>query len=168
MQIALNAPIDRRPALIFIIIWRWTDGRQLFEAMMTYLLAEMCVTWKLAIYLMFSICNSGTNMWTSQSLLEYFGTMFTFNDELYQMETRGQNQLHFFPTRTINARNVLRHRIRDLLQEYSRTITQKANTHSIESFVTLLKAHTIGSYSYDCTDINCYSSGRNIRWFSLF
>ena len=103
----------------------------------------------------------------NKSLPEYFGTMFTFNNELYQIETRAQNQLHLFPTRTSSARNVLRHRIPDLLQEYPRAITQKAKTHSIESFVKLLKAHTIGSYSYECTAINCYSCGRNVRWFWL-
>ena len=84
----------------------------------------------------------------NKSLPEYFGTMFTFNNELYQVETRDQNQLHFFPTRIINAPNVLRHRILDLLQENPWAIIQKANTHSIESFVKLLKAYTIGSYSY--------------------
>ena len=104
----------------------------------------------------------------NKSLPEYFGTMFTFNNELYQIETRAQNQLHLFPTRTSSARNVLRHRIPDLLQEYPRAITQKAKTHSIESFVKLLKAYTIGSYSYECTAINCYSCGRNVRWFSFF
>ena len=51
------------------------------------------------------------------SLPEYFGTMFTFNNELYQIETRGQNQLHLFPTRTISVPNVLRQYIPDLLQE---------------------------------------------------
>ena len=34
-----------------------------------------------------------------------------------------------------------------ILQEYPRAITQKANTHSIESFVKLFKAYTIGSFS---------------------
>ena len=104
----------------------------------------------------------------NKSLPGYFGTMFTFNNELYQIETRGQNQLHLFPTRTCSARNVLRHRIPDLLHEYPRAITQKAKTHSIEWFVKLLKAYTIGFYSYECTDINCYSCERNVRWFSLF
>ena len=61
----------------------------------------------------------------NKSLPEYFGKMFTFSNELYQIETRGQNQLHLFPTRTVIARNVLRHHIPDLLQEYPRTITQR-------------------------------------------
>ena len=104
----------------------------------------------------------------NKSLPEYFGTMFTFNNELYQIETRGQSQLHLFPTRTVSARNALRHHIPDLLQEYPRAITQRAKTHSIESFETLLKAYIIESYSYVCTDMNCYSFGRNVMWFSLF
>ena len=91
----------------------------------------------------------------NKSLPEYFGTMFTFNNELYQIETRGHNQLHLFPTRTVSARNVLRHHIPDLLQEYPRAITQRVKTHSIESFVTLLKAYIIESYSYVCADMNC-------------
>ena len=103
-----------------------------------------------------------------KSLSVFFGAMFIFNDELYQIETRGQNQLHLFPTRTVSARNVLRHHVPDLLQEYPRAITQRANTHSIESFVTLLKAYIIESYSYVCTDINCYSCRRNVMWLSLF
>ena len=104
----------------------------------------------------------------NKSLPEYVGTMFTLNDKLCQIETSGQNQLHLFPTRIINARNVLRHRIPDLLQVYHRAITQKANTHSIEPFIKLLKAYTVGSYSYECTNFNKYSCGRNVRWFSLF
>ena len=104
----------------------------------------------------------------NKSLPEYFGTMLTFNNELYQIETRGQTQLHVFPTRTVSARNVLRHHVPDLLQEYPRAITQRANTHSIESFLTLLKAYIIEYYSYVCTDINCYSCGRNLMWLSLF
>ena len=106
----------------------------------------------------------------NKSLPEYFDTMFKFNNESYETETPDQNQRHLFPTRTISARNVLRHHIPDLLQEYPRAsaITQRANTHSIESFVTLLKAYIIASYSYVCTDINCYSCGRNVMWFSLF
>ena len=101
----------------------------------------------------------------NKSLPKYFGTIFTFNNELYQIETRGQNQLHLFPTRTISARNVLRHRIPELLQKYPRAITQRTKTHNIESFVTLLKAYIFGSYSYECTDINSYSCKHNVRWF---
>ena len=82
-------------------------------------------------------------IFVNKSVPEYFGMMFTFNDELYQIQTRGQNQLHLFPSQTINAHNVLRHHIPDLLQEYPRAITQRANTRSIESFVTLLKANII-------------------------
>ena len=104
----------------------------------------------------------------NRSFPEYFVTMFTFNHELYQIETHDQNQPHLFPNWTISARNVLRQCTPDLLQGYRRVITQKANTHSTESFVTLLKAYTIGSYSYQCTDINCYSCGGHVRWFSWF
>ena len=59
----------------------------------------------------------------------------------------------------------LRQHIPDLLHGYPKSINQRNNTHSIDSFVTLLKAYTIGSYSYVWTDINCYSCGRNVRWF---
>ena len=101
----------------------------------------------------------------NKSLPEYCGTIFTFNNELYQIETCGQNQLHLFPTRTISARNVLRHHIAELLQKYPRAITQRDKAHSIESFVTLLKAYIFGSYSYECTDINYCSCKHNVRWF---
>ena len=107
------------------------------------------------------------NKLVSKSLPEYFGTMFIFNNESYQIETRSQNQLRLFPTRNISTRNVMRHRIPDLLPEYPRTITQKANTHSIEKFVTLLKVYTIGFYSYECTDANCYSCECNVIFSKL-
>ena len=70
----------------------------------------------------------------NKSLPEYFCTMFTLNNELYQIETQGQNQLFLFPTRTISAPNVLRHRIPNLLEEHHRAITQRANTPSSASF----------------------------------
>ena len=54
----------------------------------------------------------------NKSLPEYFGTMFTFNNELYQIETRGQKQLHLFHTRTVSARNVLRHHIPDCCKNF--------------------------------------------------
>ena len=44
----------------------------------------------------------------NKSLPQYFGTMFTFNNEFHKIETRGQNQLHWFPTQIVSARNVLR------------------------------------------------------------
>ena len=87
---------------------------------------------------------------------------FTFKNELYQIETWDCNKLHLFPMGTLSARNVLRHRIPELLQKYPRAITQRINTHSIESFVTLLKAYICVSYSYECTDINCYSCKQNV------
>ena len=67
-------------------------------------------------------------LWISH-FLNIFGTMFTFNNELYQVETCGQNQLHLFPIRTVSARHVLRHHIPGLLQEYHRAITQSTNTY---------------------------------------
>ena len=100
--------------------------------------------------------------------------MFTFNNELYQIKTYGQNQLHLFPTRIISARSILRRHIPELLQEYPTAITQRANTHSIESFVTLLKAYIIESYSYVCAEFNCHSRGRSILnactsiWWIIF
>ena len=63
----------------------------------------------------------------------YAHMLFTSNNELYQIETRGQNQLHLFPTRTISARYILKHPIPDLLHEYPRAIIQRANTHSIKT-----------------------------------
>ena len=66
---------------------------------------------------------------------EYFDMMFTFNNELYQIKTHGQNQLHLFPTGTVSTPNVLRHLILDLLQEYPRPITQRANTHQSTKFI---------------------------------
>ena len=45
----------------------------------------------------------------------YFASMFRYNRELYDIQTRSHELLHIFPVRTSNARNVLRHRIPELL-----------------------------------------------------
>ena len=49
----------------------------------------------------------GMKFWYKFVNKSLFGTIFTLNNELYQIETRGHNQLHLFPTRSISARNVL-------------------------------------------------------------
>ena len=73
-------------------------------------------------------------------LPEYFGTMFSFNNELYQIEPRDQNKLQLLLTQTISARNIYRHHNPDLFHVYPRIIIHSANTHSIKSFGTLFKA----------------------------
>ena len=52
-------------------------------------------------------CKTFWFKFVKKSPTEYIGTMFTLNNEFYQIETRGQLQLHLFSTRTISARNVL-------------------------------------------------------------
>ena len=47
-----------------------------------------------------------------------FASMFRYNRELYDIQTRSHELLHLYPARTTNARNALRHRIPELLCKY--------------------------------------------------
>ena len=48
----------------------------------------------------------------------YFASMFRYNHELYDIQTRNREMLHLYPVRTSNARNSQWHRIPELLCEY--------------------------------------------------
>ena len=54
----------------------------------------------------------------NNELLYFFKSMFTYNHELYETETHSHGMLHLYPTRTAGARNVVRHRIPELLLEF--------------------------------------------------
>ena len=47
-----------------------------------------------------------------------FASMFRYNRELYDIQTRSHELLHLYQVRTTNARNALRHRIPELLCKY--------------------------------------------------
>ena len=55
--------------------------------------------------------------------------MFTYNHELYETETRSHGMLHLYPTRTAGVRNVVRHRIPELLLEFPANLMGKVRTH---------------------------------------
>ena len=68
---------------------------------------------------------------------------------------------HLYPTCTAGARNVVRHRIRDLLLEFPANLTGKVRTHTIGTFVAHSKSYMISSYSYERSQMNCYLCQRN-------
>ena len=100
-----------------------------------------------------------------KSIPDYFGPTLIFHNKLYQIEARCRSLLHLFSTRIFSARNVLRYRILESVQEYPMPISIRTKAHSIQSFFTMIKAYIIWSYSYKCIDINCYFCERNVRWF---
>ena len=76
----------------------------------------------------------------NKTLPKYFRSLFTFNHEMYQIETRNRDNLHFFSTRTGGAQNVLRHHIPTLLLKFPRQIndmvlTYSILTHSIHTYI---------------------------------
>ena len=89
-------------------------------------------------------------------LPNYFRSMFTYNNEIYDIETRSHDKLHLFPTRTTGARNVLRHRIPELLREYPEDLINEVKSHSLEAFVSHIKSQVIDSYSFNCNELDCY------------
>ena len=90
----------------------------------------------------------------------YFASMFTYNHAIYGIETRQRGSLHLFPVRTSNARNVLRHRIPELLCTFPQGILEKVHTHSLVSFSNHVKLHLIKSYNSECWDPCCYICSR--------
>ena len=84
----------------------------------------------------------------------FFASMFRYNHEIYEIETRNHHSLH--PVRTTSARNVLRHRIPELLSNFPVRVLEKVHTHSILSFASHVKFHLIDSYRSDCVIPDCY------------
>ena len=93
---------------------------------------------------------------SNNTLPNYFRSMFQYNSSLYETETRNHYRMHVFPTRTFGARNVLRHRLPELVDQFPADLIRKAKTHSITAFSNHIKHHILESYSYDCFELNCY------------
>ena len=91
----------------------------------------------------------------------YFASMFRYNHELYEIQTRSHELLHLYPFRTSNAHNALRHRIPELLCKFPTAVLEKARTHSIMSFASHVKFHLIDSYCSECMIPQCYICARS-------
>ena len=101
-------------------------------------------------------CMTFLYKFTNNTLSKYFHSLFKYNREIYEIETRKYNQLHFFPTRTHSAQNVLMHHIPKLIDKFPRHIKGRIRTHSVHAFSSHLKAYIIDSYSSVCSDPQCY------------
>ena len=93
----------------------------------------------------------------NQTVPIYLSSMFRYNHELYDIETRNHDSLQSEPVRTKSARSILRHQIPELLLDYPPIILEKVRTHSIISFASHVKCHLIDSYHSDCLDPYCYT-----------
>ena len=91
----------------------------------------------------------------------FYKSMFTYNHELHETETRSHGMLHLYPTRTAGARNVVIHRTPELLLEFPANLMGKVRTHNIRTFVSHVKSYMISSYSSECIQMNCYICQRN-------
>ena len=54
---------------------------------------------------------------SNNTLRNYFRSMFQYNSSLYDIETRNHDRMHVFISRTFGARNVLRHRLPELVYQ---------------------------------------------------
>ena len=86
----------------------------------------------------------------------YFASMFRYNHELYDIQTRNHERLHRYPFRTTNANNARRRRIPELLCKFPTAVLEKARTHSIMSFTSHVKFHLNDSYCSGCVIPQCY------------
>ena len=62
---------------------------------------------------------------SNNTLPNYFRSMFQYNSSLYDIETRNHDRMHDFPTRTFGARNVLRHRLPELVYQLPADLIRK-------------------------------------------
>ena len=96
----------------------------------------------------------------NNNLPTYFASMFRYNREFYDIQTRGHELLPLYPVRTSNAWNALIYRIPELLCKYPTAVLEKARTHSIMSFTSHVKFHLLDSYCSDCLIPQCYIYSR--------
>ena len=68
---------------------------------------------------------------SNKTLPNYFRSMFQYNSSLYDIETRNHDRMQVFSTRTFVARDVLRHRLPELVYQFPADLIRKAQTHSI-------------------------------------
>ena len=84
--------------------------------------------------------------------------MSLYSSALYDIETRNHDQIHAFSTRMFGARDVLRHRIPELIYQSPADVLEKTKTHSITAFSNHIKHHILQCYIYDCIEPHCYVS----------
>ena len=75
---------------------------------------------------------------------------------MHDKNTRNRNSLHLFPTCTEGAKNVLRHHVPELLEEFPEDLLKRVHTHSIANFDARLKDLIINSYKSECSIACCY------------
>ena len=81
----------------------------------------------------------------NNELPHFFKSMFTYNHELYETETRSYSMLHLYPSRTAGTRNVVRYP--DILLKFPAHLVGKVRTRSIGTFIAHIKSYMISSYS---------------------
>lgn len=92
----------------------------------------------------------------NKTLPDYFNSMFTYNREMYQIETRQINRLYQFQTHTYAARKNIRHFLPQILNEYPNQILDYVNTHSIDTFSKHIRSFILNAYTNECQLENCY------------
>ena len=97
----------------------------------------------------FKYCNSELPSYFSSFNLIPQGAIHHYN-------TRYNSNLRTIRTRTVFARNCLRHFLPDLINNLPINIIEKVNTHSFTGFSFYVKNVFISSYQTECTLMNCY------------
>ena len=97
----------------------------------------------------------------SKELPNYFRNMFKYNYELHEIGTRSNDQIHLYPTRTSGARNVLRHHIPELLNEFPKYLIERIKTHSLFSISFNIKCYLTDLHDYNCSIVDCYICNNN-------
>ena len=92
----------------------------------------------------------------NKTLPSFFKSFFKYNHEMHDKNTRNRNSLHLFPTLTEGAKNVLRHHVPELLEEFPEDLLKRVHAHSIANFDACLKDLIINSYKSEYSIACCY------------
>ncbi len=85
---------------------------------------------------------------------------FNYNRDTHQYNTRTRNNLHTGRPAHEYAKKSIRFNLPIVINNTSRQIIDKIDTHSLKGFSGYVKQHTLSNYDDICTIQNCYVCGR--------
>ncbi len=86
-----------------------------------------------------------------------------YNSETHQHRTRIQTNIHVGRTVHEYAKKCIRYNLPILVNNTTREILCKIDTHSLRSFAGYIKQYYMNSYQVNCTIPQCYICNKNLK-----
>ena len=90
----------------------------------------------------------------------YFEKFFVQNNQIHNHFTRNRENLHRFPTKQSRTNECIRHYILALINDLSKELKAKIDTHSLSGFTNSYKSKLLSDYPTECLGRDCYVCGR--------